>query len=89
MPPPSIAEEPCAPPPEIGQFRFGATKRFVLPADEPSPQEWLVYTAWHIWRVLRNHRMDHEAGQINKTVPPVFEAFEVSSAVPTPRAVPD
>lgn len=68
-------------------FDFGLTKPAGLPVDEPPPRPALVYTAWHIWRVLKYHRLDIAAGKKNYTVPPIFNAFKVTCLV-SPVVVP-
>lgn len=62
--------------PDIKQFKFGSNRPFVLPEDQPSPDDWFVYTAWHIWRVLEAHGRDLEEGRHNITVAPIFAKFE-------------
>lgn len=65
------------PTPTIHDFDFGTDVPPDLPADEPSPSRWLVYTAWHINRALEYIRQTAVAESY--TIPHILIAFKVRS----------
>lgn len=63
--------------PDISDFNFGQSKSFELTLEEPPARPAVVYTAWHVWRVLQHHKRDIQAGKKNYTVTPILKAFQV------------
>lgn len=71
------------PTPTISDFDFGLDDRhsLELPADEPAPTRWLLYTAWHVNRALECFSKNTK-GYI---IPNIFATFKVHPKPPQPR----
>lgn len=63
------------PTPTIHDFDFGVSVPLELPADEPSPSRWLMYTAWHVNRALEYYQRTPVAE--GHTIPLILTAFKV------------
>lgn len=63
------------PTPTIHNFDFGTGGPLELPADEPPPSRWLMYTAWHINRALEF--IKQRAVSESYTIPHILAAFKV------------